>query len=328
MNLRDNDMKKVLLASTMLVATGGMAAADITFNGFGRFGLYYQENDVSGADSTRVEQRFRLNIVGSATTDGGVEFGARIRLQSDENGTAGVAPSTPNPTFGNGGAGLIGAPEFNVSAGGFRLDVGNTSDVIDSGDVVDYYGYGVGLTSFLEQSSGFGLPASGFGNGGNVPPTIKGRYSAGDFTVAASYTSNSWTDSREEWQIGAGYNFGNYSAGIAFGNEDDSSGVNAVGDNDFWAASFGGTVGSVGFSLLVADSDNQDDTSYGASILVPVGASTEIIAAVSDNGVDGDDTAYGIGFRHSLGGGVSLRGGIGQNSSDQTVADLGVIFNF
>lgn len=319
MNLRDNDMKKVLLASTMLVATGGMAAADITFDGFGRFGLFYQETDVAGASDTRIEQRFRLNIVGSATTDGGVEFGARIRLQSDEDGNAGTA------NFGDSNGGEIGAPEFNVTAGGFRLDVGNTSDVIDSGDVVNYYGYGVGLTSFIEQSSGFGLPASGFGNGDPATPTIKARYSAGDFTVAASYTDNAQDGTTEEWQVGAGYNFGNYSAGIAFGNEDNGTTV----DNDFWALSFSGTVGSVGFSILVADEDDANsDTKVGASISVPVGASTEIIAAVADNGVSGDDTAYGVGFRHSLGGGVSLRGGIGENNGGDTVADLGVIFNF
>ena len=124
-------------------------------------------------------------------------------------------------------------------------------------------------------------------------------------------------------QLGFGYSFGDYSAGIAFGSEDLTA-----GENDFWAASFGGTVGGIGFSLLVADSDDQDDTSFGASVLVPVGASTEVRVAIADNGTDGDDTAYGIGFRHDLGGGVSLRGGIGENSSGDSVADLGVIFNF
>ncbi|WP_300032687.1 porin [uncultured Roseobacter sp.] len=312
-------MKKVLLTSTMLVASAGMAAAEVTFDGFGRFGLFYSETDVAGLSDTRIEQRFRLNIVGSAETDGGVEFGARLRIQSDEDGTA-TAGST---TYGNGNGGVVSAPEFNVTAGGFRLDVGSTSDVIDSGDVVDYYGYGVGLTSFLEQSSDFGLPASGFGGGGSVAPTIKARYSAGDFTVAASYTDNAVDTNASEYQVGFGYNFGNYSAGIAFGSEE-----TAGDDNDFWAASFGGTVGTIGFSLLIADEDIKDDTAFGASVLIPVGAATEARIVVADNGIDGDDTAYGVGFRHSLGGGVSLRGGIGENNAGNTTADLGVIFDF
>ncbi|MCP3883731.1 MAG: porin, partial [Sulfitobacter sp.] len=32
-------MKKVLFATTALVATAGVAAADVTFGGYGRFGV-------------------------------------------------------------------------------------------------------------------------------------------------------------------------------------------------------------------------------------------------------------------------------------------------
>ena len=305
-------MKKILLASTMLVATGGMAAADLTFNGFGRFGVYSEGNAGSATSESRIEQRFRLNIVGTAETDGGVKFGARMRIESNENSS------------GQGTANAARAPEFNVQAGGFRLDVGNTSDVIDSGDVVNYYGYGVGLTSSLEQSSGFNLPASGISGDDEVSPTIKARYTAGDFTVAASYTDDAIKDSGDEWQIGAGYNFGNYSVGIAGGSTDDGAGD----DNGFWTASFSGTVSTVGFSLLVADSDDQDDLSYGGSIQIPVGAATDIRAMFAESGDDGADTAYGIGFQHSLGGGVSFRGGIGENKDGYGVGDLGVVFDF
>lgn len=314
-------MKKVLLASTMLVATAGMAAADITFNGFGRFGLLYNEDSAAGLSDTRLEQRFRLNIVGTAETDGGVKFGARLRIETNDESNGNSATGDEGAAFED-NENAIRNPEFNVQAGGFRLDVGNTSDVIDSGDVVNYYGFGVGLTSFLEQSSGFSLPASGIGDEIEEAPTVKIRYAMGDLTVAASYTDNAEDSFDSEWQIGLGYVFSAYAVGIAFGSEE------GVTDNDFWAASVSGAFSNVDFSFLVADSDVQDDVSYGASISVPVGAATSIQAVVSDNGIDGDDTAYGVGFRHDLGGGVSLRGGIGNNSSDNTVADLGVIFNF
>ncbi|WP_436398480.1 porin [Roseobacter sp. S98] len=317
-------MKKVLLASTMLVATAGMAAAEITFNGFGRFGLIYDEGQAAGLSDTRLEQRFRLNIVGTTETDGGVKFGARLRIETNDeaNGNSATGDAdTAGPTFED-NENAIRNPEFNVQAGGFRLDVGNTSDVIDSGDVVNYYGFGVGLTSFLEQSSGFSLPASGIGDEIEEAPTVKLRYKMGDLTVAGSYTDNAEDGFGEEWMLGLGYVFSAYAVGIAFGSEDGAT------DNDFWAASVSGAFSNVDFSFLVADSDDQDDVSYGASISVPVGAATSIQAVVNDNGQDSDDTAYGVGFRHDLGGGVSLRGGIGNNPSDNTVADLGVIFNF
>lgn len=340
-------MKKVLFATTALVATAGMAAADVSFGGFGRFGLFYDEG---AAEETRIEQRFRLTITGTTEADNGLEFEGRIRFQTDDN-AAGASNGAQSSAAG-----------FAVTSGGFRLDVGHVSDVIDSGDVVDYYGYGVGLTSFAEQSSGFGLPASGFGSGGDesqVAPTVKLRYTAGDFTVSASVTDDATTTAdtltvsttdvtlattdtqREEYQIGFGYNFGNYSVGIAFGNEDVTTTTTTVSaaagtavtttttaDNDFVAASFGGEIGALAFSILIADYDANDDTSYGFSVKYDVGAATNIRFAFADTGNDADDEVVALGFQHSLGGGVSLRGGVGQATDGDTVADLGVIFNF
>lgn len=309
-------MKKILMASTMLVATAGVAAAEITFDGFGRFGLTYDEGRDDGAvarSNTQLDQRFRVNIVGKTETDNGVEFRARLRLESNDNGIG----------QGQGGGNVVEAPEFGVSAGGFNVFLGNTSDLIDSGDIVDYYGNGVGLTDFAETSSGFNLPINGIDGGGTIDPTIKTSYTIGGFTVGASFSDNALDSATEEYQFGAGYKFGNYSVGAVIGNVDDQ-----VDDQDFYAASFNGDLGSFAFSLLVADIDGQDDTSFGGSISVPVGAATSISVAVADNGVQGDDTSYGIGFRHSLGGGVRLQGGVGENNSGNVVGDLGVIFNF
>ena len=41
-------MKKVLFATTALVATASVAAADVTWSGYGRFGLQYEEKDDGG----------------------------------------------------------------------------------------------------------------------------------------------------------------------------------------------------------------------------------------------------------------------------------------
>ncbi|AEI95838.1 MULTISPECIES: porin [Roseobacter] len=320
-------MKKILMASTMLVATAGMAAADITFDGFGRFGIVYNDgaDDDGDRSDTQLDQRFRLNVVGTTETDGGVEFRARLRLESNDNGDG----------QGSGGGNVVEAPEFGVRAGGFNVFLGNTSDLIDSGDVVDYYGNGIGLTDFAETSSNFvtGDVISGINGGDDIDPTIKTSYTVGDFTFGASYSDNALDSATEEYQIGLGYKFGNYGVGAAFGNVDGGD----FDDTDFWALSFNGDLGSFAFSLLAADSDDQDDVALGASIAVPVGAATDVRFVVSDNGLDssdsfaatkGDDTAYAIGFRHSLGGGVRLQGGIGENSLGDTVGDLGVIFNF
>jgi outer membrane protein OmpU len=323
-------MKKILFATTALIATAGMAAAEINLGGSARFGLAYNEGN---AESTRVEQRMRINITGIATTDAGVKFEARMRLESNEDGNSAISGRGP------------GAAGFAVSYEGLRVDVGNVSDVIDSGDVVDFYGYGIGLTSFIEQSSNAGLSLAGFGAGSQDQTTVKARYTTGDFTVSASFSDRKAvaavisTDSaghttttsaaiaqRTQYQIGAGYNFGNYSVGAAFGsNQFDAA---ATPDDDFWAASFGGSFGAFAFSILASDSDAQGDATFGGSVNYDLSSATSLRAVVSDGGTTTADTSYGIGFAHSLGGGVTLKGGVGSDSSSNTVGDLGVALSF
>ena len=99
-------------------------------------------------------------------------------------------------------------------------------------------------------------------------------------------------------------------------------------DDDAIVLGLSGEIGAASFSVLIADADEQDDTLFGASLNYDIGAATAIQVAFSDGGASGNDTAFGVGFSHSLGGGVTLGGGVGQNTSGDTVADLGVSFGF
>lgn len=318
-------MKKILFATTALIATTGMAAAELTFGGYGRFGLVYDEgaDETTGAQETRIEQRFRLTVTGIAETDGGVKFEGRIRFQSDDNSNGTAQGDGP------------GAAGFAVSTGGLRVDVGHISDVLDSGDTVDYYGYGIGLTSFLEQNSSFydeAFLASGFGDSdGDSRQKVKLRYSAGSFAVSASFTPEVESagptvaaGNGEDFQIGASYSFGDHSVGFVYGDYAEDS-VDTDGF-DFWVIGANGSFGDFSYSAIVGEADDAD-TNWGLSGAYSISAATELRAIVSGGGTN-DETAYGVGFRHSLGGGVSLRGGVGRNTSTNTQADLGVIFNF
>ena len=325
-------MKKILFASTALVATAGVAAAEITIGGSARFGLAYNEAETN---ETRIEQRMRVNITGIAETDAGVKLEARFRLEANED-------DHENSISGRG----PGAAGFAVSYGGLRVDVGHVSNVLDSGDQVDYYGYGIGFTSFLEANSNFNGPATGFGAGSADATTIKVRYTVGDFSASLSYketreqartATTFWSAATggtstvvynddavaadEEWQLGLGYTLANGMAiGAVYSDTDN--------DGDYWVLGLNGTAGAVGYTVMVGDGDNQDDVSVSASINYEVSSATSIRALVADGGVTGADTAYGLGFRHGLGGGVTLAGGVGSDSSGNTLADLGVSFSF
>lgn len=314
-------MKKILFASTALVATAGVAAAELTIGGSARFGLAYDE---SQTEETRIEQRMRVNITGIAETDAGVKLEARFRLEANEDSHA-------NDISGRG----PGAAGFAVSYGGLRVDVGNVSNVLDSGDQVDYFGYGVGFTAFLEHNANFNGPATGFSAGSADFTTIKARYNVGDFSASLSYKETRAqaavsvspgvggslaVAADEEWQLGLGYTLANGMAIGAVYSDTDSSG-------DYWVIGLNGTAGAVGYSVIVGDGDNQADASFGASINYEVSSATSIRAVVSDGGAANADTSYGLGFRHGLGGGVTLAGGVG-SKNDNTLADLGVSFSF
>lgn len=305
-------MKKILFASTALVATASVAAADLTFSGSGRFGLQYDGSQ--DGDEAILDHRFRLTINGVTETDGGVKFEGRIRLESnDANG------------FGSNGTGPGGAG-FAVSTGGLRVDVGSVSDVFDSGDVLNWSGHEAGYSAFQGQAENFtNFDRNGFAGAGNDDnQTIKLRYTAGDFTGSASYsmeTGNRGAGAGNAyWQIGAGYNFGAHSVGVMYGDGDR--------DNKQWALGVDGSFGDFGYAVLVGDNDTNADVSFGASGSYAISAATSVNAHVSTGGTANADTSYGIGVSHSLGGGVSLGAGVGRDNSGETVGDLGVTFNF
>ena len=311
-------MKKILFATSALIATAGMAAAEaeITFGGYGRFGLVYDDSATGTAKETRLEQRFRLNIGANTTTDAGVKFEGRFQLETNDDSAGGATGRGP------------GAAGFAVSAGGFRLDVGHVSDVLDSGDVVDVFGPGIGLTALIESENTFNdaIDANGFGEGDITQQTVKVRYTVGDFTAAASYTEdNDLTGDNAYYQIGASYDFGPVVFGAAYGERDDAA------ETDYWVANLSGSVGALDYNVLVADGDLLDDVAYSIAATYAVSSSTDIIGLVAGGGdtlTTDKETAYGIGFKHKLGGGVTLRGGVGEDASGATLADLGVRFDF
>lgn len=314
-------MKKILFASTALIATAGVASAEITFGGSARLGLAYDESQ--GTDEVRVEQRMRVNITGIAETDAGVKLEARFRLEANED-------DHQNSISGRG----PGAAGFAVSYGGLRVDVGNVSNVLDSGDQVDYYGYGVGFTAFLEHNNAFNGPATGFSAGSADFTTVKARYNVGDFSASLSYketraqaavaatpgnAGSAAVAEDNEVQLGLGYTFGATSVGLVYSDTDTAG--------DYWVANVAGSFGDLGYSLIVGDGDNQTDVSVGGSVNYQISSATAIRAMFSDGG-NATDTAFGVGVRHDLGGGVTLAGGVGVDSADVTKADLGVSFSF
>ena len=318
-------MRKFFLASTVLVATAGVAAAEVKIgaSSYARFGIGYLEDRDTANDEisdTILVSRFRLNMDGSAETDGGAKFTARVRIQADENADTGEADV----------AKLSGA-NFSVSYGGLQVAAGNVGGAVDN--LKNYYGNEVGLEAFAGQYSSIDYGILSYASVASGQNAVFFKYEVGDFAVAASYDQRSDADGGDRWDASATYTFGNIIAAVAHAQTDAATSGND--DPSLTVLTLGGTFGDLSGTLLVADDKTgdtaSDGTAYGLSAAYTVGA-TKLLFAYGDGAADDDNQWIGVGAKYDLGGGASLQGGIGRtdkdSGEDKMRADFGAHFAF
>ena len=296
-------MKKLLLASTALVATAGIAAADVNLSGGARFGILDNGTD------TVIHNRFTINIDGNATIDSGAELFARVRIRGGSSAGEG----------GTTAASGVSAPRVGMTSGGMTLAVGNINGALES--TPGLYSGAVGLTGL-----GWGnLPVNGsaagswfwdsFSSAGGGANGVEVIYSAGDMGIHVSHSEVS-----DQTSAHISYAFGDWTAALAV--LDDGDGPEAT------LITLGGSLGSANVGLKYADvddgADSSDATTVWASFDVASGTTVTGYFTSVDNGTADDN--YGLGFTHSLGG-ATLAGGV-SSIDDTTRADLGVRFGF
>jgi outer membrane protein OmpU len=303
-------MKKVLFATTALVATAGVAAADVTFGGLGRFGIYYQEG---AANETTIESRFRLIVTATAESDNGLTFGAQVRYQANEHAD-GYSART----------GAFNTPRFWVSTGPFTVSVGNTLGAIEN--MPNMYTGSIGLTGLGYANVVYNFGADAYTSGSTGRQGIDVIYSSGNWGVHLTYSpdqttqNTGLTDTNERIAGAVSYTMGNYTFAVGAQSSD------VVGDTDF-AVTIGGSWGNLDAALQYADNGANDDK-YGVAFNYQVGSATFIRGYVNqDNNPAVDDTNAGIGFQHRLGGGTFIEGGVA-DLAGTTRADLGLRFSF
>jgi len=299
-------MKKVLFATTALVATAGVAAADITFSGYGRFGVQYTDDGTT--DSLDVTSRLRLQIDVSAESDAGVTFGARTRFQTAE---------------GDGDTGMNGV-RFFARTNGFEVGVGNIYGALES--MPGQYDIDLGLTGLGYDYTAYNFRGDAYSSGGagnSGDNGIEVIYSVGDFKAHVSAS-----EGNDRIAAVASYKYNGWT--LAAGVQDSDSDVDTE-----WTLSASGNFGPAMVSLAYAANGDEDDVVAGVqggdhivlAARFDIGAATNIEAYVADADYFAE-TSYGIDFNHDMGGGTSLRGGVASLGDDTTRADLGVRFNF
>ena len=289
-------MKKVLFASTALVATAGVAATDVTVSGSADMGLAYN------GTTTVVVNDIDVNIVGSASTDGGLTLGASLDLDVSHNNSAtnttNVVTAAGVDTTNDVSGSTIGDPEVPLSYEGLTLTVGEIGEASNQGGLADVGFDGIGIDNVAEIGK--------FGS-----HDISVAYSFGDIAASLSVDSNS---ANNDWGVGVSTSFDSVSIAVGFG---ETGGVNQT------TATVGFSSGAFGAKVFYVD--NGVNTGQGVDVSYTSGDVT-ITAVYADSNVAGTPSAYGIGFAYDLGG-ATLAGGFGE-ANNTSVADLGISFSF
>ncbi|WP_234169096.1 porin [Ruegeria pomeroyi] len=353
-------MKKVLFATTALIATASVAAADVRISGYGRFGLDYNDaNDraVNGVSKTTITSRLRLQFDMSAETDAGVAFDARFRAQAESRdntvGTTTGVTAGADGIFGTAddvtvrhGATFNGA-RFGVSYQGFRVNVGNIIGAVENmpGTYLETRTAGIGIdgASFYSHVGNVNdefFNWDAYSSAGVGVNGIEAIYSTGGFTGHLSYSTRNGAVASDRIGVMLSYNFGDWTVAAAHQSSDamweDKTLVSvawdggqfgarvAYADND-GISKFGiygnMDIGSAS-NLLVFYTD--EEAVSAADVLAGRGDNRDAIAGSNMN----EGGSYGIHYSYDLGGGASFEAGYRRASNDNDTFQAGVYFSF
>ena len=307
-------MKKILLATSILAATSGFAAAEVTLSGDARMGV--TNNNLAGDFVFTSRARVKFTLAGES--DSGLSFGGSFRADN--------ASASTTVTIAPGADRVVGTADdiVSTSSGSFRA--------------ADAVGAGAGTSGSVFVSGAFGSIA--MGDNDSAVQAAVGQVSAtsltglgdlnevshlgagpapnvlysGTFGAASVYVSAGQVGS-DDMGVAVGFAAGAYNFGLGYGTD---------GTNDEIAMSAAGTFGAVAAKAVIIDHDvNGSEWALSAT-------GTFSGAAVTGFYRDSDVrlSAYGLGASYDLGGGLSVVGGIAKAEGASSVADFGVSMSF
>ncbi|MFN5997109.1 MAG: porin [Paracoccaceae bacterium] len=296
-------MKKLLLATSALVMTAGIAAADghIKLSGDARMGIV----DDFGAVGPVFNSRARVKFTLSGESDSGFSFGAEFRAGD----AAAAASGTAGSVFISGGFGKLSMGDVDGAA---NAAVGH----------VDGVGY-TGLSDLNESTF----------VGGGAKESILYEYSAGDFTAYLS--SGQLETANDTYSVAAKYAAGNFTVSLGYENYQgvDLGGAGAD-DVDHIILGVNGTFGAVTMKARYGRADGTvnaaafEGDQWALSATYSANGLGLTVFAADDSEILGAE-AWGLGASYDLGGGATVAGGYSSNETTGNDAfDLGLNFSF
>ena len=307
-------MKKVLFATTALVASAGFAAAEVSLSGSAEIGIV--DFDIPGQSAefhSDLDVKFSL----SGETDNGLTFGATIDLDEvGDDDPAGIPAGDPIGANPNAGDPLEEHSVF-ISGGFGTVTMGDTDGAFDWA-MQEVNLVGGSIADDETEHAGFSGNA-GF-DGDNDGQILRYDYSFGAFAVAASVELDDANTADDIFALGVKYDadFGGIAVGFGLGYADN-------GTNDLLGLSIDADFGN-GFVAGLNYTDNDTGADHTA---IGVGYTMDALSiGVNYGEFDGGADGFGIAVNYDLGGAVVQ---FGYGDSSGTGADtysLGVAMSF
>lgn len=256
-------MKKILIASTALVATAGIAAAEVNYSGAAGFGFIYDGFNWSPDFDTT------LSVAMTGETDGGLSFGANLDL-----------------TFDNGGPGETDGQVVYIEGGFGKLSVGTVGSAVDAKLGISDIGYsGLGVDnraeSIIDDNDDGNIMYDGsFGDFGVAMSIEMGSGTTDNFSIAATYAMGDYNfgvgydDAESVISVKAGGSFGDIALNALYSRSSDT-------DEDAFGIHAAYTMGAATISAAYADSDREGEA-YGLGISYDLGGGASVDAGVAE----------------------------------------------
>lgn len=345
-------MKKVLFATSALVALTGAAAAEITLDGDARLGLLYNDFGYTNANGDEkstmdVISRARVRFTMTGDTDTGLSFGAQFRAHE-----ANDARNYSKP---------VGKVWIEGAYG--KLSAGDVDSAIEA--AVGHLPT-VGLTTFDDANEFYYNSTELYDEYDNKGLLYEYKY--GDVSFYASFQDQyvGHDPARptvakydgDAYSLGVGYSVGQYTFGVGYASDGltyNAFDGNVYGKSNTWGISGGTEWNGFVFKAVYIDTKVKADAGvndkfnvkqygFGAEYAMANGVEFSgfyraVDSGESVNGLNdgGKADILALGAAYDLGGGATLKGGIAhvktkfddnRDKESGTVADFGIDFKF
>jgi len=284
-------MKKLLLASTAIVATAGMAAADITMSGYAEIGM----RDAGGAVGMEMHSDMDIGFKLSGATDNGLTFGASIDLDEVAGGIA----STGGPHA------------VHVSGAFGTLTMGDTDGALDKANAEV-----AALTTIADDHS----THAGYNGGAGLDSGDILRYDTtyAGFGISASIAQSDVAVANDVIAYGVTTTLGTVAVSAAF--QDNNT-------QDITAVSAKTTVGGLGMTVNYSEASmgtaatSYEHSGFGLNYTMSgVNLHANYGSFDFDNGTSAD--GFGLAANYGLGGGATVMVGYGNGTAQGATADV------